>query len=196
MANKAKQKDDTIKNALILMAITLIAGVLLGFVYDITKAPIAKQKEIATNNALKAVLETASEFEKIDNVDETGVIKDVYAAKGDGGVVGYAFLVSAKGGYGGDVEVMVGLNTADGIVNGIDVLKHNETPGLGAKSDEPEFKGQFTGKPLSELSVVKGAASSDTEIAAISGATITSKCVTGGVDQCIEYLGANLEGGK
>ncbi len=194
MANK--KKDDTIKNALILMAITLIAGFLLGLVYEVTKEPIAKQKEIATNNALKAVLESAESFEKIEDKNTEDAIKDIYAAKARDEVIGYAFLVSAKGGYGGDVEVMVGLDTKDGEVNGIDVLKHNETPGLGAKSDEPEFKDQFKDKPLADLKVVKGESSADDEIAAISGATITSRCVTGGVDECIVYLNENLEGGK
>ncbi len=192
-----KTKDNTVKNALILMAITLVAGILLGITYEITKDPIEEQKQIATNKALKEVMEDATEFEKIENKDESGVIKDIYVAKNGDEVIGYAFSVSATGGYGGNVEVMVGLNASENVVNGIDVLKHNETPGLGAKSDEPEFKSEFDGEKLQTLKVVKYTPSDTAgEISAISGATITSKCVTGGVNACIEYMDKNLKGGK
>ncbi len=194
MKNK---KDNIVKNALILMLITLVAGVLLGFTYEITKEPIAYQKELAKKKALSAVMESASDFEAIENKDESGVIKEVFKATKGEELLGYAFLVSATGGYGGNVEVMVGFNTAEGTISGIDVLKHAETPGLGAKSDEPVFKGEFAGEKLMKLTVVKSTPSeTDGEISAISGATITSKCVTGGVNACIEYLQKNLEGGK
>ncbi len=197
MSDKKVKKDNIVKNALILMTITLLAGMLLGFTYEITKEPIARQKEIATNNALKAVLPMADKFEKGENKDETGSIKDVYAAYNGDDIIGYAFLVSAAGGYGGDVEIMVGMSTIDDVITGIDVLKHNETPGLGAKADEDEFKAEFAGEKLGELKVVKYFPSeTELEISAISGATITSRCVSGGVNTCVAYLNEYLKGGK
>ena len=64
--------------------------------------------------------------------------------------------------------------------------KYAETPGLGSKASEPNFKGQFSEKEAKELSVVKGSATSDNQIAAISGATITSEAVTTGVNAAMK----------
>ena len=54
-----------VKDALILFAITLVAGVLLGFVYDITKDPIAAQNEKAKQEAYKEVMADADSFEAL-----------------------------------------------------------------------------------------------------------------------------------
>ena len=62
----------------------------------------------------------------------------------------------------------------------------SETPGLGARSKEEAFYGQYAFKPATELSVVKSGAAGETEIQAISGATITSKAVTSGVNAAVE----------
>ena len=64
----------------------------------------------------------------------------------------------------------------------------SETPGLGMKAEEPEFKGQFTGKQAQTLEVTKTAPSSDNQIQAISGATYTSKAVTGAANAAIYFV--------
>ena len=86
--------------------------------------------------------------------------------------------------------------TKDGGVKAINILNHSETPGLGAKSTEPEFYEQFNDKEILPLKVVKGAASGADEIAAISGATITSNAVTSGVNAAVEYWNRNLKGAE
>ena len=67
---------------------------------------------------------------------------------------------------------------------------------LGAKAAEPEFYGQFTDKTTLPLKVVKNGASNPDEIAAISGATITSTAVTDGVNAAVNYWSKNLKGGN
>ena len=69
-----------------------------------------------------------------------------------------------------------------------------EQPGLGAKSTEPAFYGQFENKNNLPLEVVKGVATSDNQIVAISGATITSNAITSGVNSAVEYWNKNLKG--
>ncbi len=192
-----KKKDNIVKNALILMVITLIAGMLLGFTYEVTKEPIRVQQQLTRDKALKAVFEDADNFEEVENNDETGVIKSVFEAKVGDKIVGYAFLVSAPGGYGGNVDLMVGMDIETDQISGIDVIKHAETPGLGAKADEAEFKSEFEHEKIENLKVVKYSPSeTEGEISAISGATITSKCVTGGVNSCVDYYEKVAKEGK
>ena len=67
-------------------------------------------------------------------------------------------------------------------------MEINDTPGLGLKAKEPEFKSQFAGKKAEALSVTKSGSGSDNEIAAISGATITSSATTNAVNAALYYL--------
>ena len=102
-------------------------------------------------------------------------------------------LFRSPSGYGGTIELMVGIDSAKGQVSGINVVSNSETAGLGAKSTDPEFSDQYKGKPLEELSVLKNGTPGDTEIKAISGATITSTAVTNGVDAAIEVYNNSLK---
>ena len=112
-------------------------------------------------------------------------ITEIFAAKAGGNIIGYAVQVAPKG-YGGVVEVVVGV-TADGNIQGIKVGNNTETPGLGKKSETPGFQEQFGGKTWeSPIDVIKNSTPKDNEVAAISGATITSRAVTNGVNQALE----------
>jgi electron transport complex protein RnfG len=99
-----------------------------------------------------------------------------------GNHVGYV-IKTLPGGYGGPLEVIVGI-TLDGTINGVRVGNHQETPGLGAKAKTVEFYGQYDGLSVgSPVEVIKvDVTSGNNEIKAISGATITSVAVTNGVN--------------
>lgn len=190
----AKMKSSILKDALILFLITIISGSLLGFTYEITKEPIRIQQEITKNKALKSVIEGADEFLSVTIVNDDSYvgILNVYEAKSDNETIGYAFEMSTKEGYGGVIKIMVGLDTHHTIL-GIDLIKHSETPGLGAKADESEFKSEFTNEVASELTVVKIRPSDqEAEISAITSATITSKAVTRAVNVAIKYYNENI----
>lgn len=187
-----KKKDNIVKNALILFAITVVAGMLLGLTYSVTEEPRAEQAIKQRDRALNSVIADAT-FEELEDVvlDDYNKIRSIFVANKDGEIAGYAFNLGTKEGYGGLIELVVGIDTA-GNITGIDVMKHNETPGLGAKADEGEFKNEFVNKPAATLEVVKGSATSETEIASIGGATITSKAVTYAVNEAIEYYNNEL----
>lgn len=192
-----------IKDACILFAITLVAGVLLGAVYDITKAPIANQNEKAKQEAYKAVMADAESFEEIDGFSvEDGAT--AYLAKGDedysadeitevvagiknNKIVGFVVTVVAGDGYGGDIKFSVGVK-ADGTYSGTSILSISETAGLGmrAKTD-PTFLGQLEGKNVSKFNVVKDGtgSSTDDKVDAIGGSTVTSKAVIKGVNAAL-----------
>ena len=187
-----------IKNAAILTAITLVAGILLGMVYDITKEPIAQAKEKAKNEAYQAVMQEADTFEALDvETIELGidgcVIDEVVSAKADDEVKGFVVTVTTNEGYGGNIQVSVGI-AADGTVKGIEMLSIAETAGLGMNANTPEFKAQYSGVLTDGFVVTKTGAAADNEIDAISGATITTNAVTNAVNSAITYFNQVLGG--
>lgn len=199
-----------VKNALILMAITLVAGILLGAVYEITKGPIAKQEEQAKMDAYKEVFQDADTFEEIpENVlsgddmrkvlDENDLaactVKEVLKALDAGGnTIGVVMNITDSEGYGGDINFSMGIQN-DGTVNGIAILTISETAGLGMKADTDEFKSQFAGKKVDKFQYTKTGAESEDQIDAISGATITTNAVTNGVNAGICLFKSIEEGG-
>lgn len=182
---------EIIKLGLILFVITACAASLLGFAHEITKGPIEKQVQLVRKEAMNQTLSQAERFETVDvNLPEGSRIVEVNVGyKGDT-LEGFAIKVAPKG-FGGPIEIMVGISN-EGIVQGVKILKHAETPGLGANAEEPSFSSQYDGKS-GEISVVKTAPSSDNEIQAITGATITSKAVTDGINEVISLLEHRIE---
>ena len=197
-----------IKDALILFAITLVAGLMLGVVYDITKEPIAQQEQKAKTQACQNVFAAADSFEAQELADaqtisqvlkDAGItgadIDELMAAKdASGGVLGYVITVTDHEGYGGDIQFSMGV-TMDGVLNGISLLSISETAGLGMRAGEVLVP-QFENKPATCFTYTKTGSTSDTEIDAISGATITTKAVVNGVNAGIAYFNAVLKGGS
>lgn len=212
--------NSMIKNSLILCTITLVAGILLGAVYEITKEPRAEQKEKAKNNAYKAVFENYDEFKdvnsseiKFENIDISkvkdldkslkennlngkavidGAVKAIYDDKN----IGMVINVTSKGGYGGDISFSVGFSK-DMKITGISILSIGETPGLGMKASEDSFLNQYVGKEKGHFVVDKdNKEGSDNQIDSISGATITSRAMTDGVNAAYVALDAIITGGE
>lgn len=195
------------KNTLIITAITLIAGVALGFVYEITKAPIAVAQENAKQEAYEEVLDAATEFEEFSDFDAeeaasvlssaglaNDVIDEVVVGMNGGDVVGYVVTTTSKEGYGGDISITTGIQ-ADGTIEGIAILSISETAGLGMKADEDSFKDQFAGKQVEQFAYTKTGETGDDKIDALSGATITTNAVTNNVNASLAYF-QNVIGGS
>lgn len=195
-----------IKNTIILTIITLVSGVALGAVYEITKAPIANAQEEAKQEAYKQVFEDADSFDALEvdaqeaaeavkaaGVDDGAEINEAVEAKQGGETIGYVITATDPKGYGGDIQVSVGIQN-DGTVNGIAILSINETAGLGMKASEPEFYEQYSGKQTDHFYVSKDGGEGE-QIDAISGATITTRAVTGAVNASLGYY-QNVLGGS
>lgn len=190
-------KNKIIKDALALTLITLVAGVALGGVYEITKDPIAKQEAQAKAEAYEQVFTDAAAFEAVEmddtltktirnQLDQEGYkaqsIEEVMRAEDQSGeTLGYAFTVVTSEGYGGDIRFSMGVQN-DGTLNGISILSIGETAGLGMNADTPAFQDQFVGKQVEKLQYTKNGATQDDEINAISGATVTTNAMTNGVN--------------
>ncbi len=181
-----------LKPGIILLIICAVAGALLGAVNSATEGPIAEQNAKTTAEAMTVVL-AGAEFGDAIELDEPingGQFSDPnfdlsdanitsYAVGTiDGAEAGYAVSVTTNG-YGGDVVMMVGIDM-DGIITGVSVTSMSETAGLGANC-QTEWIDQYAGK-IAPLNVTKTGGAGDSEIDAITSATITSKAVTRGVN--------------
>lgn len=171
------KKESTLFNMVSsLVVITLVASTALGYVYELTKGPIAAAK---LAKKIKAIDEVVVEYDN-NPVDEMYKIPvagfndslEVYPAKKDGQLMASAVRSYSPKGYGGYVWLMVGI-LPNGNIQNIAVLEHKETPGLGTKMNDAEFKNQYIGKNPSSfnLKVEKDGG----EIDALTGATITSR---------------------
>lgn len=197
-----------IKDALILFAITLIAGLMLGVVNDITKEPIAQQEQKAKNEACQNVFAAADSFEAQELADSVQIeqvltdagisgadIDELMAAKdASGALLGYVITVTDHEGYGGDIQFSMGI-TNEGTLNGISLLSISETAGLGMRAGEVLVP-QFADKNVSKFIYTKTGATADSEIDAISGATITTNAVVNGVNAGLAYFDKILKGGS
>ncbi|MDZ7605284.1 MAG: RnfABCDGE type electron transport complex subunit G [Cyclobacteriaceae bacterium] len=189
------KKESTLFNMVFsLVVVAILSSSVLGYVYEVTKEPIAeaqKQKKI------KAIKEVVAEFDnnpveemyKIPAANSTDSLED-YPAKKGSEIVGSAIRTNSPNGYSGNIWLMVGF-LPDGTINKITVLEHKETPGLGSKMGEDKFKSQFYGKNPSafNLKVKKDGG----EIDALSGATITSRAFGQAVQQAYDSY---MKGGK
>lgn len=194
-----------LKDAAILFAITLISGLILGGVYQITKEPIARQEALALEGACREVFSDAASFENPADFDaeraERVLTEGGYSSQtvdgyqtavdADGSVIGYVLTVTTHEGYGGDIQFTMGIKS-DGSLNGISLLAISETPGLGMRAEEVLVP-QFAGRNAYPFSYTKTGAVKDDEIDAISGATITTNAVTDGVNAGLYYFQSELD---
>ena len=145
----AKRESTFFNMVLALVLITFIASASLGFIYELTKEPIEAARAAKKNDAIRAVV---PDFDNNPSQEEyrievPGGNLVFYPAKKDGELVGTAVETFTNRGFSGEIRLMVGL-LPDGTINGIEVLEHKETPGLGDKmeSDKSDFSVQFEGE--------------------------------------------------
>lgn len=181
-------RESTLKNMVITLAsITLVASVLLGGVYALTKGPIDSAQKAKTNDAISKVV---PEFDNDPSADRfvkemAGKKYSVYPATKAGEIVGYAIETFSTGGFGGRILLMVGFNI-DGTINNTAVLSHGETPGLGDKMVEGKsnFSVQFKGKNPQDYKLIVKKDGGDVD--AITASTITSRAFCDAVNAAWE----------
>lgn len=172
----SKKSDGMANLIIILFVICLATSLLLGLVNMITAPNIKRMNEEKTQAAKQKVL-MADEYTEVLYTGGDSVVKAVFQA----GDTGYVVQV-APSGFGGNLNMMVGVG-ADGTVTGVDIISHAETSGLGANATKPAFKDQYRGQ-TGPLAVKKDGGTID----ALTGATITSRAVTSGVNAALEAV--------
>ena len=208
----SKTKETSfVSDALRLMLITVIAGLLLGVVYTVTYEPIQAAQNATTIAAYKQVFPDAADFQEdpdgaalieanAASLAEQGfgnvlIDKVVNAVDANGQVVGHIINASSKEGYGGLVSISVGIQSDNKTVNGIAFLTIAESAGLGMNARDTDWYKQFNGKKGEKFTVTKagdGELDND-KINAISGATITSRAVTNAVNAALYFVNNGLK---
>lgn len=173
--------------AIVLFIIATVCTALLAGTNLLTKDKIADLAVQAENEAKSAVIDAQSFSDAKKN--NGNIYYEALDEKGN--VTGYVFNVSAKS-YGGVLTCMVGISAEDEKVTGVEITSISDTPGLGMKATAKDWLNQFIGKE-SGISVNKNS-SSDTEIQAITSATITSQAVTDAVNSAFDVL-SQVKGG-
>lgn len=191
-----KNETNVSKLGIILLIVTLIAGLILGIVFNVTKGPISEQEKLNNDKAIKELFSAADTFDVKDvKLDKKDPIKEITEAKKGSDIVGYAIKAETKG-YAGAITLMAGISK-EGKITGIQILSQSETAGLGQNCTKEPFKKNFRNKPIdTPLVVIKTSPVKDNEVSAITGATITSKAVTDIVNDIVEFYKNNLKGGK
>ena len=178
------------------MVITIVSGGVLGFIYGLTKPAIDQVEANKNIAAINEVLKTDVAIART----EAHVIEDLtynLAFDADDNFIGAAVKTYSNNGFGGKVELMVGILN-NGYINKVSVLSQAETPGLGANMVNEKFKGQFSNKNPKEfiLKVKKDGGDVD----AITAATISSRAVSEAIQKAVDGFEANkdqfLKGGN
>ena len=193
--------------ALNLTIITLVAGLGLAAVYNMTKNTIDEQKRQAKLMSYQAVLPEAEVLETDEKLDEAvaklggGVfgtsygkvrIREAVVGKDAGGnVIGHVVSVTSSDGFDGDITLSLGVKE-DGSISAIEFTELNETAGMGMRCAEPAFKDQFAGVNVEEFVLNKaGGSTQDNEIDSVSGASISSGAVVNAVNAGLAFLREN-----
>lgn len=164
--------------ALVLVCICLVVTLALAGTNSVTSPIIAANAQKAADEARMEVLPDGDSFTQYDGKLAEGII-DCYIADNKAGMA----VTAGYKGFGGLVKVMVGIG-ADGNVTGVKVTEHAETPGLGTKAAEPDYLKQYQG--MGEFA--GGHINNDTNVDAVTGATITSNAVYNSVCEAIEQF--------
>ena len=202
MSNEVKTKEKvdmdpkyiTKLTVTLLVTCVIVAG-LLGLVNGVTAGPIAEINQQKTEDAMAQVVSDPSSFQAVTELPQAAV--DAATAAGgtltelyDGQGAGYVLKVVASGSQ-GNIEMMVGVD-GDGVVTGVSIVDNSETAGIGSKvmENEPLASGtgvldQFAGKSAADGTLAVG-----TNVEAITGATVSTRGVTTGVNAALAAVAA------
>ena len=185
---KATDIKAIVKTALSLFIICAVAAGILAAVNMIT-APMIEENNLKNAEAARLLVLPDATGGFTEKTDKNG---NTYFIGSDGSAdVGYVFTTSAAG-YGGQIEIMTGINT-EGTVTGISILSINETPGLGMNAKKESFLSQYVGND-GPFTVIKNATAAENEINAMTSATITTNAVTKAVNEAIGLFDSVKEG--
>ena len=185
------EKNSTKNLVLTLTIIGIISALILTFVYEWTTPYIQANQAEQQKQAINEVLPNVQQVEEVEKNGD--VFYEGYGASGN--LIGVA-LQNSGGGYNGQIEIMIGVDLEDDNIYKISVLNHQETPGLGARITENDFKSNFEDKAFGDYSVVKTPPSEETEVQAIAGATISSESATRIIEDALDKINSAYGGGN
>ncbi|NLB81100.1 MAG: RnfABCDGE type electron transport complex subunit G [Clostridiaceae bacterium] len=170
-----------------LFVITAVVALVLAIGNNITKDRIAELSKQTTAEAQLTVLGDKNNIDiksskQIEYTKPESSVTTITQYQTDDNSSVFAVACSPKG-YGGEISMMVGVKDDLTVINISIIDNAKETPGLGSEVGNPEFSDQFIGKGA-DIKVSKSMPA-DNEIQAVTGATISSKAVTKGVNDAL-----------
>jgi electron transport complex protein RnfG len=171
-----------------LVVLTLICGfcsAMLSMVRSATRERITEQVLLNVQGPAVARALAGSTNDLIRDRREIVVNNEkiiVFVGKKGETIWAYAYETSGKG-FGGDIGVITGFSMTDGVLTGIGVTTHKETPGLGSRVAEESFTGNFRNRPVSDKFLVKADGGA---IDAITGASVSSRGVCAAVTESVK----------
>ena len=193
-----------IKDTLSLVVITIVAGICLAFVHELTLDTIAGAEAAERAASYREVFPEAADFIEMENFDEAlasasegfaagvSIGEALLAVDENGNILGCVVSATSANGYGGDIVLSVGVDfsaTTTGVqrtITGVKVTSMSETSGLGSHCTDESFQDQFKGIS-GEVVYVKDGKTQPNEIDMISGATFTSRAVTEAVNGALRF---------
>lgn len=158
---------------------------------------VARQKAIlaAMNVPFESDQDARAKFQNVEQIEENGV--SLFTTTVDGRRV-YAKEFAGSGLW-GTIDGVVGVDEDVAQTVGLEIISHNETPGLGGRIDEPWFKAQLEGEQLQDGRIVVTEGDGDTnysngEIDGVTGATRTSEAMERIINNELELLRSTLGG--
>jgi len=189
--NESARKTGYIGEAWLVILLAVLFGGSLAFVHTTLGPRIAENKRNETYNVIPQLVPGAVKEGTEELVIRGGNGKEtrVYRARAADGT-GRGWVLPASGqGFADRIELLIGLDAGLETITGLYVLDQKETPGLGDYIKGEDFRGRFTGRPAtSGVTIVKGEVRSETEVRALTGATISSESVARIVNGTIENL--------
>ncbi len=182
----------------VLTLICAIAALSLAAVHKGTKDTIAEQERLFRLRSIKKAIPTYNNEPDQDVVVIREGEKTVCAFRGRSGdeVTGIAFEWTEGGGYSGKITVLVGI-APDGEVAcddggatwlGVQILRHAETPGLGALMENADWRQQFCGHTLDEGDTFWLVRKDGGQVDQLTGATITSRVVSKAITKSLRFF--------
>jgi len=138
-------------------------------------------------SSLAAVL-AADSFDETVYVLRDGVVSYRIGMSG-GSPVGAVFVISVSG-WNPGIIFLVGVDSG-GEISGLDIIQELETPGFGDSVREDSFLGQFVGNTAGMDFLPSGTAEGN-QVAAASGATVSSRAIFDGADAAVSYFVNNI----
>jgi electron transport complex protein RnfG len=172
----------------------LILTLALGFGAALAGMQIAVTDRIAQNklnetlSQIPRLVPAATEGRQVERGDRT-----YYEALADGERVGWV-IPAAGSGFAGPIEVLVGVDRDVERITGLYVLSQMETPGLGDKIRDADWRNQFADQPAEEFDVIKTGEAGQNEIQSLTGATISSDAVADIVNKAVPRARETLTG--
>lgn len=182
---------DILKITLTLVIIYLAGGVILASVYSVTSPVIYKLNKMEKEQALKEMMPDAEKIEKLGDWTLRDKPAEYFVAKKGDDAAGYIVQSYGKG-FGGYITLLVAIDK-DLRIQKVKILSHKETPGFIENVDSERFMGQFKGKGIDNIKLVK--VETTEYIQAVTGATVSSRGVATGARDGLIFLIDALKGG-